>query len=785
MKRDICKQFFDFNNEKYNYLFCVTLYNMVEAYPNSEYLHQIISLKNIQFNEFVEQLATCFKKIKPDKLPKILNRSPHELKSKAYLWPYYSIYHTFQLYSKKLEKDKDIEKIIYLVYLYHYYYEVNIHTDADNLLYKLEQLAIAITRSIEILAQLKMYVSEDTYEKYFDTNSKDLFLHFIDVMDHTEIEKYKVVSKKSKNYIRYTESETKEIDIEVTRVLNKSEYIINSIISNYQLYVDFISGDLDLTRKRKKYHRSKPSVKSGEVEEVEQKLVEKIDVDITSISKNKAELNEQLSKQLFVHRELKEEPVNLFRQRLRNRAYSANVAKQHLISTEHYDIPPLNLLKEFIATLSEKVFEKEKNDDFEKNKIFSIIFIFGVLTAQSYYRTIHILLENFDEIKIKLDNGLVRIKIDDGFFAKQQNNDLFEKKVGSVYFSIPYLLSLALHKIQKSVKQNQHYYLSEEAEDEYHKYIGKLQSDFYKTIFIDTKRIDKLSRSYLADRGYENITTMFCTAIYSQNDTSKMAYASIHKKTEYFSDYIQYLYDALEIDRVLNDFLGLNKYTAPPKKLEERVYAGSNLLVKRDKVVEFFNNLYDLICYERDIHRRFNFISIYVRYAMSLLAGTRTFTDSADLTDVSYVFKIMKLSEKSETKLSGLRIVPLCDEVLELIQLYKQECKNFEIDERKFHLYIDNSFTLFSAESIVKNKMVDGLVFNFISTVPLNFGRHIFTKVAIEQGIAQDHIDAFLGHYTSGLEQIGIYSTLDIPKYTDTIRELMSAIASMYGVRSI
>jgi hypothetical protein len=278
---------------------------------------------------------------------------------------------------------------------------------------------------------------------------------------------------------------------------------------------------------------------------------------------------------------------------------------------------------------------------------------------------------------------------------------------------------------------------------------------------------------------------MFCTAIYSQNDTAKMAYASINKKTDYFSDYIQYLYEALEIENVLGSYLNIKMKSSHSTVVKERIYAGSNLLVRDNKVMDFFHKLYDLIYCELDQYKKFNYISIYVRYAMSLLVGTRTFEDSANMKDISRSLKVMKLSEKAETKLSGLRIIPLCNEILELIQYYQQSCEKFALDNTKFYLFINEQFLLMSRERVEKYQLFEGDILEFLKKVPLNFGRHVFTKFAIEQGVAQDYIDAFLGHYSAGLEQVGIYSSLDIPMYIDTIRETTSRLAVLYGVKAL
>lgn len=783
----IYKQFFDFHDEKYKELFCITLYRVIQTYPNSEYLHKLLELKNIQAELFIDELKKCYGHIKKEKLLKTLNRSPHELKTKAYLWPYYSLYFSLELYSKKIQIDKDIEKMIRLVFLYHYNYELCLQADTENLFYKLEQLSLSLTRVIEILYYIKLNGSAEIYEKYFDIYNNDLFLHFFEEVDTIEINKFKVVSKKSKNYIRYSETDNRYFDIEVTRVLNKTEYIVNTILKHHALYRDFLSGNLDLSRKIEKIEKIRLTSKLRDsADEVQQKL-DHIKEIPSSLSDNRAEIIEQISKEILVQRD-SSEAGNLFLQRLRNRAYSANVTKHNLISTKHYDIPPLSLLKEFILDLFHvKDKEDKKVDDVSGKEeiVFRIIFIFGVLIGQSYYRAVRILLNDFDDIKIKFEKEEIWTKINKDLFSKTTDKNFFEKKVGDIYFSIPYLLSLALVEIKKIINKDKQYYFSDDVEQKYHIYFKEKMKLFYKTIHINTKRIDFLSRAYLTQQGFENISIMFCTAIYSQNDTAKMAYASINKKTDYFSDYIQYLYEALEIENVLGSYLNIKMKSSHSTVVKERIYAGSNLLVKDNKVMDFFHKLYDLIYCESDQYKKFNYIAVYVRYAMSLLVGTRTFEDSANMKDIGRSLKVMKLSEKAETKLSGLRIIPLCDEILELIQYYQQSCEKFDLDNTKFYLFVNEQFLLLSRERVERYQLFENDILEFVKKIPLNFGRHVFTKFAIEQGVAQDYIDAFLGHYSAGLEQIGIYSSLSIPIYINTIRETTSKIASLYGVKML
>ncbi|MFK7779626.1 MAG: hypothetical protein QM490_00550 [Candidatus Gracilibacteria bacterium] len=182
-------------------------------------------------------------------------------------------------------------------------------------------------------------------------------------------------------------------------------------------------------------------------------------------------------------------------------------------------------------------------------------------------------------------------------------------------------------------------------------------------------------------------------------------------------------------------------------------------------------------------HSKFNLISLYTRYALSLLVGTRTFKHSANLESISYELKIMRIVEKSETSISGIRIIPICDTALKLLKNYQIKCQELGVPSRNFY-YIDSvgEHKLFNIKSLKKELKIPEVIYNFIDNVPLNFGRHIFTKLAIERNFPRDYLDAYLGHYSVGLEQFGMFSSMINSDYIESIRNLTEVLAKVYGV---
>lgn len=804
------QKYFNYSGDFFFNEFCKTVHEILLIYPANKYFLEILNYYQLDQKKFYNELQNKIKLQNTNKLTTIIKRSPPLIQDKSYLWSYYSLYYSLELYNKPIEKNIVNEKIIDLLFKSHISYLKTFDNNTDITLHKLNSLGQAITRVIEILVSLKKLDNKNIDEHYFNTY-QDLFINFIDTINDTqEIQKYSVIQStyKKRKCIRFytyclpekilqkiswtkvkyispciiftNELYTKNnhIEIDTTRIINPNDKILDSIVSLYQTYLDFLDGDLDISKKREHARRfiNKNKSKSDEKEIIQ---VLENEISTKDFSKNIPESIEQMSKVHEAYREVEKDNPNSYGQRFRNKAYSANETKRNLVSSKSYKIPVKEMLAEFIVYM----FGNQCNDS---EKIYNIIFIFGILSGQSYNRLVGILKKDHNEIKVNFKTQEVSVLINEGLFAKKLNNKYFENNSKKVFYKIPYLLSLSLSEIKRSIENSNIDFGLEESEQKYHDYIKDLTNRFKNKIIIDTKNIHKISTAYLREIGLEDTTKMFVTAIYSRNDTAKMAYASIHKQAQYYSDYVELLYSELSIDDVLIDFLSLKKDALKHKVLiTSREYAGSNLLVRGSELTYFFETLYRNIKDSKDKYTYFNCVSLYVRYAISLLAGTRTFIESANLEEISYAFKVMRITEKAETKIAGVRVIPLTDTLIGLIKDYKGLCKNYDLDENIFHLYDGNKFYIFNANKVNSIHGMNEELENFIKCVPINFGRHLFTKYAIEKKIPRDYINAFLGHYSSGLEQLGIYSTLDYPSYINSIRRLTDMISDIHNIRAL
>ena len=135
-------------------------------------------------------------------------------------------------------------------------------------------------------------------------------------------------------------------------------------------------------------------------------------------------------------------------------------------------------------------------------------------------------------------------------------------------------------------------------------------------------------------------------------------------------------------------------------------------------------------------------------------------------------------------------MVPLCDTINNLLVNYKKLLTDKGL-KNNFYLLVANKYVKFrayEAHKILKSTLNledDDLLLQYIMNVPLNSGRHLFTKVAIDSLVNSYYISTYLGHYIAGEEQLGRYSTLDVPQYCKSIKKITTKIAIDCGIKEL
>ncbi len=222
------------------------------------------------------------------------------------------------------------------------------------------------------------------------------------------------------------------------------------------------------------------------------------------------------------------------------------------------------------------------------------------------------------------------------------------------------------------------------------------------------------------------MSSLFCIGKYHSNDKARLAYSSMHKSGSVFAEFIESLFKDLKLDifipRMLN--IKLHHYSKIPLEYKKE-YVGSSMALKQEKAIEFFDNMKQLIFIENNEIDRFSLISIYVRYALSLLLGTRSFNHSSSLQKISFTMGILNISEKSNTLLSGIRIIPLCERAKDIIIYYQQQCKEMNILSDNIYFKYDG-IILNTKYSLLKYKTHSFTYFIYIFTSFIKLSLHIF-----------------------------------------------------------
>jgi hypothetical protein len=250
----------------------------------------------------------------------------------------------------------------------------------------------------------------------------------------------------------------------------------------------------------------------------------------------------------------------------------------------------------------------------------------------------------------------------------------------------------------------------------------------------------------------------------------------------------------LQLDDTISEMLDLVPVgnSSISVKVPEITYSGSSKSVNPYHSRKFFKAISQNIYKYASLGDRdtvFNLTSIGTRYAMSLLVGTRGFNNSAYFDSCSYELGLLIINEKSKHISSGVRVIPLCETIISLLNNY--ECLHLlpRSLDRNIWLLDDGVIKLFSKKlaSNTLNAIPDledrDSLEKYIEYVHLNTGRHCFTQKSLELGVDANHIATYMGQNIAGSEQFGIYSTLDVKNYFDVATYVTQTIASEHGIK--
>jgi len=421
-------------------------------------------------------------------------------------------------------------------------------------------------------------------------------------------------------------------------------------------------------------------------------------------------------------------------------------------------------------------------------KIYTGFFILNIALGCKMQDLMYLIEEN-KEGSLQLKNGVLIASIDSSLFAGNYSHLLSEGD-DKLTFNIPITMVMLIVMMKKTILAqdfDKNVFL-----EQYKEFIKTSIKAFPKSITIKIKQLHRYSVQYMLENGKDILTAKLATAAYSQNDTAGLAYTSSRSNAAEHSSFIQEYWDELGLSEVASNLLEINlTYSTNASVMASKNFSGSSQAVEISTADVFFKTLRQNIynqCRSEDLH--FNLVSIYVRYAMSLLSGTRLFHESANFTSYCDENSIWMISEKAQDIASGSRLIPLCNIMNTLLNNYQKLLEEKGL-KNNFYLINDGKHIIFSsyeAHKLLQNTYdLDDreILEEYVRDIPLNSGRHLFTKLAIEYKVNAYYISAYLGHYSAGEEQFGIYSTLNVQDYCNSVKKITTKIAHLCGIKEL
>ncbi len=630
---------------------------------------------------------------------------------------------------------------------------------------------------------------------YLDVDDRiDLDLNFFNIQNTNkwESDSLYVVKAAGRNVMKY-ENEDEELEFQIF----SSRMLKHGSVNNFedaqhktlQLYA------LEGANHNSKYvSKRKPSIKSNGVsistivEELDDKLIPLVrPLPRGLLSEEKAEL-EAIARPK--HRDMSssksekssKETVcdSSYAQHVRNRAFSSNVSKSALVLPSDYNIPELEHLSAFAATAL-----SIENDS---EKLYASIFILLVSFGCLFDDLLNMLNEEKGAL-FSLKNGIMTTKIDNTLFAKDIN-ELLESSEHEISFNLPILMNMLVVKAKFFIEHSSK--TTNELFDGFKLYLKNAVNHFGSEISLKPKQLYRTMKCYTKNNASDLLSGCLTSGVYSKGEKAKLSYTSVRSSSANHSQIISSLWIDLGLDAAARKIIGLNGdlFTTQSVEIPEVTYAGSSNCAKAGSSREFSDTIESTIAtYDIKSNEAFNLATIGVRFAMNLLLGTRNFNNSANFESASFSEAMMMVNEKASTVPAGIRVIPMCPTITSLMEAYYEDFlqprgldKNiWLIDNGKPTLYSSKkAYSILSKMPNINNKAI---LEQYVKDVPLNTGRHCFTKKAIELGISTQYISAYMGHYFAGAEQLGIYSTMDVISYSKAVKNVTSQIAFEHGIK--
>jgi len=516
-----------------------------------------------------------------------------------------------------------------------------------------------------------------------------------------------------------------------------------------------------------------------------------------------------------------------------NKAIGHAIAKNNLTLKSKYTIPEIEILSDFINNLA------------YDNALSTNIILLTVLTGISQEKIIDALAGFDTQLKFLKQESKFRITSSKKLFANFDNSEDVVKEVSNEYVEIYIPLVLArvwlesVREVSDTYKHIISSMLGEDVEaiskniESEKNNAASIHNKLMKQLDIDNKNFnqdDKVgkklkvflvekSKEYLKNKikkypkkivlPYNILPTVFLhlyktikiksdigvlfSGVMSKNDEARVCYGSVPKR---LISYEKWQKELLEIYRLEDSFF--KKYGTKIQANQKNIiynqpWYGSKLYFNGTKFNIFLQKLLALSCTsELD---RLNLKFIFLKYALSCLMATRHYKYSTSMEQYSRRAGLIFIQEKGRNLFSGKRIIPLTEQAIELVETFLSLRREYDImsyspcivsylqngDKKEKVMRRGDIETWFQERRSDDNSDEIDYILKFITNVPLNFGRHVFTSIALQDSkLSADYLDAFLGHYKMGTEDQGIYSNFNNEKYYKEIRQIMNEVGMEY-----
>lgn len=467
-------------------------------------------------------------------------------------------------------------------------------------------------------------------------------------------------------------------------------------------------------------------------------------------------------------------------------AISASIAKNKLQLPSLYSIPSIESLKVFLGHLILTF----KMDSVSEETVNGMVLLMSIVMGYNPEDLIKMLQNK----KFKIDEDTISLSIDEKkFFAKylKFNEQIGIKTDKKFYVRLPFnVIKLIGVVINANIKFSL---------ENFKLYLRKDLKSSPKTINISYSKIWQCSQIHrrLFYKSIDSEILLASTKI-DKNATPLLAYTAM---SNHFEEYSSWLYEYMDI---LNINEKLNKQDSNYKTSQDNPYQnyidstiestmiGSKKLLQKNVIVEFFKELKKLFNMQ-NISRndRFNLYSIYVRYAMTILLGTRDFGKSVDISRIKFSKDVIVFKEKGHFVNSGYRVVPLCNLAKNILQNYLNVLRQRNLPIKAIVVLNGGKYVEATLANI--KQTCEGFsfferkrtFFEMIEQFPLNEGRHLMVTMATQAGIDKDDIHAFMGHAINGGELLGINSFHDVKQYKEKFLHVSDQIGKIYNIKDI